>query len=320
MTDYTQLKGVGQVGETMFMSTLENNLKTFFDWGMLGIGGWYDINAPATGAWGGNFHTLRLVDDPSYTAGQVWEAPRKDFVWETGVSYLDGTGVQPVQISGVSVGGTLYGTGDSTYGHHVNYQNGRIVFDSAISTSSTVTMNYSHRTYQFYIGSREPWWQQIQRGSFAVEDAQLGQQTSGEWGVLSHNRVQLPSVIIESVPRRESQGYQLGDDSLVVNQDVLFHIIAESRWDRNQMIDILTLQDDKTIWLYNETDIIEDDKYPLDYRGSLVSSPIMYPNMVSATGYRWKKCTFQNSKVSEIDSFSPEIHQAAVRVTFEVII
>ena len=102
LKDYTKLKGVNEVGDSLFMSTLENNLKVFFDWGLLGIGAWFDVQIPQSGVYGGFYHKLRRVDDPSYDAGQVWETPRQDLVWETGVSYPSGLStVQPVQISGV---------------------------------------------------------------------------------------------------------------------------------------------------------------------------------------------------------------------------
>ena len=119
----TTFKQVSQVGNTLLNSQLESNLKSFIDWGMLGIGGWFNITIPSSGAWGGTFDQLRVVDDPSYTLGQVWETPRKDWVWETGVAYI---GSSPIDISGVYIDDTLKGTGDATYGHHYNYPLGQL--------------------------------------------------------------------------------------------------------------------------------------------------------------------------------------------------
>ena len=83
----TTFTHVSQVGNTLLNSQLESNLKSFLDWGMLGIGGWFNVNIPTSGAWGGTFDQLRLVDDPSYGEGQVWESARKDWVWENEVPY-----------------------------------------------------------------------------------------------------------------------------------------------------------------------------------------------------------------------------------------
>ena len=123
----TTFQHVSHVGHTLLNSELEGNLKSFLDWGFLGIGGWFNVTIPTSGAWGGTFDQLRLVDDPSYTKGQVWEAPRKDWVWENETPY---TGGSPVQITGVSVNGSFYGTGDATYAHHYNWQ--RYLNDCAI--------------------------------------------------------------------------------------------------------------------------------------------------------------------------------------------
>ena len=56
LQDYTKLKGVREVGDSLFMSTLENNLKVFFDWGLLGIGAWFDVQIPQSGVYGGFYH------------------------------------------------------------------------------------------------------------------------------------------------------------------------------------------------------------------------------------------------------------------------
>ena len=46
----------------------------------------------------------------------------------------------------------------------------------------------------------------------------------------------------------------------------------------------------------------------------------MYPNLVAASGYRWRECRFSNSVLSEVESPSPNLHEAVVRTTFEVVI
>ena len=76
---------VDHVGENLLVNQMESTLKTYLDWGLLSIGGWTNIESPTSGAFGGNFATLRAVSDPAYTDGQVWESARKDWVWETGM-------------------------------------------------------------------------------------------------------------------------------------------------------------------------------------------------------------------------------------------
>ena len=44
INDYTKLKGISHVGNSQFMTILENNLKAFIDLGLLGVGAWFDVS------------------------------------------------------------------------------------------------------------------------------------------------------------------------------------------------------------------------------------------------------------------------------------
>ena len=52
---YTSFSKISHIGENLFTSELETNLKWYMDWGLLGIGGWNDVNKPTSGAYGGRF-------------------------------------------------------------------------------------------------------------------------------------------------------------------------------------------------------------------------------------------------------------------------
>ena len=314
---------VNHVGENSLINQMESSLKTYLDWGLLSIGGWTNIETPTSGAFGGDFSTLRAVSDPAYTDGQVWESARKDWVWETGMDYSGvlsngtATGVEPIAITGVSINGTTYGTGDATYAHHYNYPLGRVIFDTAVSTTSAVKLDYSYRNVQTYIADQAPWWDEIQQNSLRVDDSTFDQIGSGNWGILSNHRVQLPAVVVEAVPRRTFTPYQLGDVSQFVYQDVLFHIIADTRWWRNNLVDIVSLQKDTTIMMYNNNTVAQSGAYPLDYRGMLVDSSKSYPCLVDE--YPFKTMRFFNVIVTEMQTLNSRLYQGTVRVTFELV-
>jgi len=311
---YTRLnKHVSQVGETLLTSQIESNMKSYLDWGLLGIGSFSNVSIPTSGAYGGTFDKLRLVDDPSYSQGQIWEAARKDWVWETGVYY----DTQPVQISGVTVNGTFYGTGDATYGHHYNYPLGRVVFNSAVPENSNVQLNYSYRNVQTYIADQAPWWDEIQYGSLRVDDSTLYDSGSGNWQILANNRVQLPAVVVEATSRRQFRPYEMGTVGNFVYTDVLFHIISESRWWRNQLVDILSLEKDRSIWLYDNNKVAGATGYPLDYRGMVLPDAPMYPKLVES--YRFKMARFYGMNVTEMQSPTARLHRGTVRATFEIV-
>ena len=306
-------KHITQIGKSQLTSQIESNLKGFLDWGLLGVGSFSNVDIPTSGAFGGTFDRLRAVDDPSYTDGQVWEAPRKDWDWETGVFY----DTQPNDISGVYVDGDFYGTGDATYGHHYNYPLGRVVFDSAIATTKTVQAEYAYRNVQTYIADQAPWWDQIQYDSYRVDDPTLHDIGSGNWQILANNRVQLPAVVVEATSRRSFRPYELGTVSNFVYTDVLFHVLSESRWWRNQLVDIISLEKDRTIWLYDNNLVADITGYPLDHRGMRVDDPIMYPSLVD--DYRFKMARFYNMNVTEMESPTSRIHKGVVRATIEIV-
>ena len=320
VTDNTKLRSVSSFAAPYLMNELETNMKIFFDWGFLGIGGWSDATIPTTGAFGGDLHVLKPVYDPSYTDGQVWQAFRKDWVWETGVQYLDSTtNPEPINITGVRIDGNFYGSGDASYGWHINYPLGRVVFDSAQPLTSTVDLNYSYRFVQIYRADDADWWTELQHESFRADNSHFSQFGTGDWSVGAHHRVQMPAIVLETVSRGESRGYELGNGALAVEQDILFHVLAENRFDRNNLVDIIRLQHDSVIWLFNSQSAAEATGYPLDYRGMLVGTN-MYPDLVGVSGYRWQECRFTDSVIAEVESLNPNLHQGTVRATVEVII
>lgn len=314
---------VDHIGDSLLNTEIESNLKTYLDWGLLSIGGWQNIDIPTSGAYGGSFDVLRPVADPSYEDGQVWEAARKDWVWETGMEYsgITSTGttiaVETNQLTGVVVNGTGYGTGDITYSHHYNYHLGRVVFDDPINITDTVQLEYSSRNVQVYIADQAPWWDEIQQESYRVDDSTYDQAGSGNWSILSNHRVQLPAVIIEAVPRRSFNNYQMGDISQFVYQDVLFHVLASNRWWRNQLVDIISLQKDSQIWLYDPDKVGRSGDYPLDYRGMLVNSDGVYPNLVDK--HKTRLCRFYNVLTTEMRTVTSNLYAGTVRVTFEMV-
>ena len=389
--DYLKFKGISNIGDTLLMSELETNLKSFFDWAMLQIGAWNDVDISTTDIYDGDFSALRLVRDGSYTDGRVWQGARKDWIWETGVNYevphetgevyqidwmvagyhqinattdpsiivqsgdvirvteTSDTGLNtdysifnvPLTgvyqgysnaTSGVSSGGGKYqilknpqpvqvqvnGT-PILSGYYVNYPLGQVVFNSPIATSSVVKTSYSYRYVQIYNADQLPWWQELQFSSLIANDTHFTQTGDyGEWTIGGQHRIQLPTIVIEAITRGTSKGYQLGDGALVVNQDVLFHVIAEDRHTRNQLLDICRLQNHKTIWLYNSNNVSAASGFALDYRGALVGAKT-YPDLVDSNGYRWEKCYFDNVIVSALETPNPKLFAGVVKMTAEII-
>jgi hypothetical protein len=314
---YTRLKGFYEIGESTLCDQLKANLISFFNWGLLGIGGFSNVTRSSGAAYddAASPAQLRLVDDPNYELGQIWEAGRQDWVWESGVDYS----YQPIQISGVYVDGAFHSSSSSgTYEHKIDYVRGRVIFTSGIPSGSVVEVNHSERYATFY-SSDEPWFKEIAFNTYRVDDAQYGQLSSGVWTVLGQNRIQLPAIVVQTVPRRQFIPKQLGGGQYV-RTDVIFHILAENTWDRDKLFDIISFQKEKTILSYDKNAMAEANRFPLDYDGALASGAMIYPDLVKSSGdggFYWKKIYFKDMQAQDSKDFPP-LFRATIRGTFEV--
>lgn len=314
---YTQFKGVTSIGNTLFSNEIENNLKTYLDWGFLNIGGFVNVTIPTSSSFGGYFHTLKMANDPAYTAGTVWETIRKDWVWETGVNY---NGQSPIAISGVWINNQFFAPNHATYGHYYDYKNGRVIFSGAVPAASSVAMNYSYRWVQVHLSEDADWFYQGQYASLKPGETQWASShpNSGDYAIPPQHRIQFPCVIIECVPRTVARPYELGNTVLWVEQDVLFNIVAENKTARNNIKDTLFLEDDHIIWLYNSNDVARSGYNAIDYRGMLVNSTGTYPYLVN--NFRWKQARFKDTNVSEVESLNTNLYEASVRTSLELIL
>jgi len=281
---------------------------------LLDRGAFYNIQIPQSGIYGGDRHKLRLVDDPNYTDGQVWEAYRQNWVWETGVS---ATSQQPIQISGVYINDTFYATGNITNPFYIDYRNGRIVFDNEISTTSNVSVEYSHKWVQVVPAEGISWFRKIQQLSFRnEEDFQV--RASGGWAILGQSRVQLPAIAVEVNPAKSLEGYQLGGGQWV-NNDIIFHVITENHWECANLMDTILYQNDRTIHLFNPTEVSISGASPFNYRNELNENALpsgLYPSLID--NFYYKKCWISESTAQDISQLSPDLYIGSVRCKTQV--
>lgn len=312
------LKNVTQIGRAALSDQLETNLLSFFQWGLLGVGNFFNVTIPTSGVYGGNQHQLRLSEDPNYAQGSVFESFRKDWVWETGVSYVP----SPISVSGVYVNGNFYPNGTTgTYAFSIDNPNGRVVFNNPIPAGSKVTAEYSYRLFNFTTAD-VPWWREFQTNSFRVDDSQFQNFGSGAWSVLAQNRIQLPAVIVEATPRTNRTPFEIGNYSAIVKQDVLFHIVTEARSDLKTMHDIITSQWQGRIPGFDKNAVLAANQFPLNGDGSLASGAMMYPALTLPAqqgGFFWRQIRFADVRSYDTNfRATAPLYMATVRATCEV--
>lgn len=316
----TTFKGNATIGNTSMTEAIETNLISYIDWCLLELGAFFNITIPASGAYGGDRHRLRCVDDPRYNTGQVWEAYRSNWVWESGLSRVS---EQPIHISGVFVNNTFWPRGS---GYCVDYNNGQVIFDNGISQNSVVKLEYAHKWVDVVGAADVPWFRNTQTRSFRVDDNNF-LLNSGAWGDLAETRLQLPLIAVE-VTDKSYQGYQLGGGQWSRSQ-VILHILGEDKQITKRIASILSEQNESTIYMFDPDRMMVEDKYPLDYRGDLNTSPLCYPDLVADTGnggFRYNS-RVQHGKIRIFDaheqnheSLNDNIFHSTVRWNTEVIL
>lgn len=311
------LKGFTTFGDATITTHIRENLISFFDYGLLEKSGFINVEIPTTGYYGGLDHQLRVVDDPRYTHGQVWEGFRSNWVWESGIGALTSNDNAYPGVSGVYIDEDFYPVSTTgEFSHHINHPLGRVVFDSAIDIDSTVTCNYSYKYVKITKADGLEWFKQIQEYSERSDNTNFVN-NSGEWSILADNRVQLPAIGIELINSRKMVGYQLGGGQTIFT-DFLFHCVAEDTYTRDHLVDIVSYQNDKVFKAYSLEKISDNNVFPLDYRGVPVSGALAYPNLISQ--YEGNHIRLIDTSIDSIYSLTPNIHIGTVKVKTEVIV
>jgi len=317
---FSQLKGFDDWTKSTLNLDIQVGLIEYFRYALLEKGVYRNVSFGETGINGIDASQLALSSTAKhYTSGQVWETFHKNLVWESGITYspapLVGTDNTNPGISGVYVDGAFYpNTVTGTYAHTINHKLGRVVFDSAIPTGSTVQMAFSHHEVDVTYAAAVPWLRRLQTNAFQpASDFQDIEE--GDWDIPPEMRVQLPAIAIEVVPRRRFEGFQLGGGQWVYT-DVLFHCLATDKFTRDKLVDIVSLQSDKTIYLIDQNAAIASGDLPLDLMtGMPVSGALRYPDLVAR--HNGGKLRLTQTSVQRMDSYSSNVWGGIVRVTTE---
>jgi len=313
----TTMKGFSDFGKPTLGEYLKTNLISFFDWSFVDKGAFTNVLIPQSGAYGGTWHKLLPVMDQNAgatsTTTNVWEGPRNNWVWETGVSVSQ----QPIRVSGVYLDNVFQPLNN---GNYVDYPNGRVVFDSGISINTNVTAEYSWRYINVLDASHLPWFRQVEYDSMQrglLPDVY----GSGSKGQIPQTRLQLPAIGVELVDR-DYYPLQLGGGQYA-KTDIILHVFAESDTDAGRLADVLSFQNDKTILMFDIDRMAQSGVFPLDWRGGVVSGALMYPDLVKTNvegGYLWNKLRFSDARIQRGKWIHRNLYNIPVRLTTEVIL
>lgn len=315
---YLTLKGFNSVFDNTLNNELQDNIIEFLDWALLEKGNYMNVTIGENSPDSVDYSKLNISPSPIFPSGKVWESFRKNWVWQSGVSYspapIVGTNNSVPGISGVYVNGAFH-PGDTvgTYAHRVDYHNGRVIFNNPIPINSLVQAEYSYKYINVIYANSLPWLAEVQYSSLEPIEGSLNR---SKYDLPAEARVQLPAIAVEIVPRRNMRGYQLGGGQWV-ETDILFHCMAEDEYTRNKLVDIVSLQNDKTIYMFNSNSIANSGAFPLDYMGIPVSGALRYPDLIHS--YLRGSVRFKNSSVQSMKLINSNFFAGIVKLTLETV-
>lgn len=307
------LKGINSIFDHTLNNEIQDNLIEFFDWGLLEKGNYFNVTLGETSHNNVDYSLLKPSNNENFSTGAAWEGFRKNWVWQSGITYspppIVGNDDNFPGISGVYVNDIFYGSNTTgQYQHTVDYFNGRIVFNNPIPLTSKVQAEYSYKYINIIYANSLPWLREIQYDSLNVSDQNKN--------ILAEMQVQLPAIAIEIVPRRTMKPYQLGGGQFIYT-DVLFHCIAEDDLTRNKLVDIISMQNDKVIQMFDSDLISSSGAFPINYNGSPNVGALRYPDLIS--NFKGFSLFLTNINVQSMERINSSLHIGIVRATTEII-
>jgi len=318
MNELYEFNYVSSLNDNFYIPCVENNLKSFLDYGFLNIGGFVNVNIATSGLYGQSFHVLKSSVDPGYPNNRVWQTPKKDWVWESGVVY---NGSSPIQISGLYLNNSFYaapsGSGSITYS--LDYANGRVIFNSSVSASSKVEMAYSYRWCQVATASSSQGSKYLQQFTYEPNRS-INTNNKGDNAIAANSRLQMPAIVIETIPKNRETPYELGSLISLREQDILLHIYTENINDLNVIMDILRLQKEKNIQLYNIKNVVSNQKYGLNSDGSKNLNGLSSKDTILDNSLLWYKMYIKDISFVDIQKNNiSSLFWCICRLTSEIV-
>ena len=309
------LKGFDKILEYTIANETQDNLIEYFDWGLLEKGNYFNVTLGEQDYNGNDYSLLKPTNNTNFLAGEAWEGFRKNWVWQIGVGFdpepLVGSDDSLPGISGIYVDNVFYPSDTAgAYAHNVDYFNGRVIFDNPIPTGSKVQAEYSYKYISVIYAASVPWLRELYINSMDLSNRDNVK-------VPTEMQIQLPAIAIEIVPTRTLKGYHLGPSGQFVNTDVLFHCIAEDDMTRNKLIDIVSMQNDSTVKMFDSNKIADSGAFPLNSFGYTVSGAPRYPELVD--DYGCETFRMKDTTVQAVDMINSNLYAGVVRITTELI-
>jgi len=295
--DIFNLKGFNSVHDPTISNEILDGVVEFFDWGLLQKGNFFNVTLGELDREGKDLSLLNHSESKGIPIGRAWEGNCPNWVWQSGIGYTPA----PIVADGIYLNDTFLPLNNTTNPYHIDYYNGRVIFDMAQDPISKVQVEHAHK-----------WINVEYANSF---DGMKSVQTEGD-KLPPELTIKLPVLAVEVVSRNKMTGYELGGGQLVETM-VLFHCIARDEPTRNRMVDIVSYQNEKSIFTFDSVKIAKNGDFPIDHRGFPTPGALNFRDLVIK--YPRYKLRFSNLKTSDMKMEANTLFGATVKMDVELI-
>lgn len=321
MPTYTELYGIENYNETTMNGLIATNLVSFFDWGLLNIGAYSNIESGIIDGYGSDLSELRPVEVEGTEDRRVWQSRHMNWIWESGLKY------EYIDVSGVHIDGTYYPTSESgTYSHYYDYRLGRVIFDDPIPESSVISVNHSYKHVHVSLYDNSEMNLLLQSDiDTSFDSTVIG---SGDFNIDGGFRRQLPMISIEVPISRSSRPYELGHLAQLRGTHTTLHILSTDRGEVGKLMDIIDYQVGRTVMMYDVNLVASGDAFPIDYRGMRTDNAKTYPDLVKPVeegGFRVQnfltsRFVFSKSVPGNIQDINSNLFYGTIKLVGEIIL
>jgi hypothetical protein len=260
---------------------LKSNMMYWLEDTLLREGLYVNVPAGSVDVYGNSLNALTpIIDDPTYPSGTVWQSAFKNWVYESGITVTESGLIPPIICSGAFVNGVFYTRTDPTYGHSIDFPNGRIIFTAPQSSPIQAVFAYKMVTVDL-------------ADSFANENRPLLIETAYKDNPLQTGVQIYPTELSRTLPaiwiditERTSRGYEIGSASLIAELRGVLHIWSRDGYVADLIGDILAGDQQEVIIGID----FNRAPYPLDEKGDKNSGFTSWDEMSDINHpLRWRR-------------------------------
>lgn len=305
----SNLEGILFYGNYGLEDILIQNIISYLDYGMLQLGGFYNISKGRQDAYGedlSKFKPIIMSATGAPTNYTVYRGLKNNLIWESNITLKYASGSQPTRTSGIYVNNVLYATGTSVSGnsYYLDHSRGQVVFTSAMPSNTIVQVPHGVRVVSV-----------LPADSNEYRNIESYWRNASSTGTITDIgfKAYLPCIFVGINGFKTIKGTEMGSRGKLTATDFEFTIYSNNSYEMRKLIDICYFLEDKLVPLFD----INNTPKPLNSSGVLVNASADWSGLVQ--NYSYGQGRFDdNARVNKFKNQLLPIYKAKVNISLEV--